>query len=201
MKFNFAFSSLFAVLASSLCCITPVLAFTAGIGGIASSFSWLEPAQPYLLGMGAFFLSLAWWQKLKPQSKAGPDCDCEPERASFWKSKKFLGIITVLAIALSAFPYYAEAFYPSSGGSAGAAPGQAAMPPDSGGQRVQIQVSGMTCQGCQSHVESACGKLEGVSACKADYKTGQVSFRFDSGQVSKNQILEAINKTGYKVEQ
>ena len=40
---------IFAAIAASLCCITPLLAILAGASGIASAFSWLEPARPYLI--------------------------------------------------------------------------------------------------------------------------------------------------------
>ena len=36
---------LFAAIAASLCCITPVLVLLAGASGAASSLSWLEPAR------------------------------------------------------------------------------------------------------------------------------------------------------------
>ncbi|HEY1054273.1 MAG TPA: heavy metal transporter, partial [Emticicia sp.] len=37
--------------ATSLCCITPVLALLGGASGLASSFSWIEPFRPYLIGL------------------------------------------------------------------------------------------------------------------------------------------------------
>ncbi|MEZ4738860.1 MAG: hypothetical protein R2818_05755 [Flavobacteriales bacterium] len=40
-----------AAIASSLCCITPVLAAVAGVGSLAGSFHWLAPARPWLIGV------------------------------------------------------------------------------------------------------------------------------------------------------
>ena len=57
---------LLTALASSLCCITPVLAIFAGSSGMASSFSWMEPARPYLIIFTIIVLGFAWYQKLKP---------------------------------------------------------------------------------------------------------------------------------------
>lgn len=55
--------------------------------------------------------AFAWYQKLKPQKQA--DCDCEADnKKSFWQSKSFLGIVTVVAGLLISFPYYAKAFFP-----------------------------------------------------------------------------------------
>jgi len=88
--------------AASLCCITPVLAFFAGLGGMASAFSWLEPFRPYLLGLTIAVLAFAWYQMLKP--KKDIDCDCEEDqpdgktgKKSFIQTKTFLGIVTVFA--------------------------------------------------------------------------------------------------------
>ena len=81
-------------LASSLCCIMPVLAIVAGTSGLASTFSWLEPARPYFIGSTALILGFAWYQKLKPQAK--DDCGCDvPTKMPFMQSSTFLGIITM----------------------------------------------------------------------------------------------------------
>jgi len=39
-------AGVFTAIASSLCCITPVLALISGTSGVASTFSWLEPFRP-----------------------------------------------------------------------------------------------------------------------------------------------------------
>ncbi len=51
---------IFAAIAASLCCITPLLALLAGASGAASSLSWLEPARPYLIGLAIYYLGFAW---------------------------------------------------------------------------------------------------------------------------------------------
>ena len=100
-------AGLLAAITASLCCITPVLALIAGTSGIASTFSWLEPFRPYLIGLTILVLGFAWYQKLKPQKEI--DCECETdEKPKFIQSKKFLGIVTVFAIIMLAFPYYSS---------------------------------------------------------------------------------------------
>lgn len=97
--------------ATSLCCITPVLALLGGASGLASSFSWIEPFRPYLIGLTILVFTAVWYQKLKPQKQM--NCDCETDnKKSFWQSKPFLGIVTIVAAVLISFPYYAKAFYP-----------------------------------------------------------------------------------------
>jgi len=89
-------AGIFAAIAASLCCITPVLALVAGISGFASAFSWLDPLRPYLIGITVLVLGFAWYQKLKLKKEI--ECDCEEDdQPSFWQSKRFLAIITVIA--------------------------------------------------------------------------------------------------------
>ncbi len=103
-----------AAIAASLCCITPLLALLAGASGAASSLSWLEPARPYLIGLAVATLGFALYRSLTTKEGAvcGTDGTCRVEKKSFLSSKTFLVIITVAAIALMAFPYYASIFYP-----------------------------------------------------------------------------------------
>ena len=99
--------------AASLCCITPVLAFLSGASGLASAFSWMEPARPWLIALSVGLLGFAWYQKLKPRTAAEIQCACEEERkAPFLQSKAFLGIVTVLAALMMAFPWYGSLIYP-----------------------------------------------------------------------------------------
>ena len=99
-----------AAIASSLCCIVPVIAAVASVSGIAASFSWLGPARPFLIGFTILVLGFAWYQHIKNR-RAELECDCEPvqlpdskvgtgrgvDKPSFLQSTKFLGIITVFA--------------------------------------------------------------------------------------------------------
>ena len=49
-------------LASSLCCIVPVLALLGGAGGMVSAFNWAAPLRPYLLGVTALVLGFAFYR-------------------------------------------------------------------------------------------------------------------------------------------
>lgn len=180
--------------AASLCCITPVLALFSGASGIASTFSWMEPFRPYLIGLTVVVLAFAWYQKLKPRTQEEIDCACEEdEKPSFWQSKKFLGIVTIFAAVMLAFPYYSSIFYPDTNTS------EIAIVESNNVEETIFNVSGMTCESCNLHVEHAVTSLQGIISAKADYVGGTVVVRFDKSKVSKEQIKEAINGTGYKV--
>ena len=187
-------ASILSAIAASLCCITPVLALVSGAGGIASSFSWLEPARPYLLGITVLVLGFAWYQKLKPRTAEEIQCACEEdEKPPFMQTKKFLGIVTVFAALMLAFPNYAHIFYPSNDNK------EVVIVNATDIQTVTFDVKGMTCNGCASHVENDVNKLPGIVKVDAIYEEAIAKVEFDQTKVSIAQIEEAINGTGYKV--
>ncbi len=77
---NAAYTGLFAAVASSSCCIPPVIALIAGVGGSASALSWMEPFRPYLIGLAIVAIGYAWYNYLKP--KNADDCGCEVDAKS-----------------------------------------------------------------------------------------------------------------------
>ena len=178
-------------LAASLCCLTPVLALTAGAGGLASAFSWLEPLRPWLIGVTAGALALAWYQKLKPQKEI--DCDCTvDEKPKFTRSKRFLGIITLFAVVMISFPFYSDFFTPS--------PEEKKIVVDQADiQTVEFKISGMTCGGCAKHVDREVNKLSGVVSAKASYDEGNTIVAFDKSKTSIEEVEAAIKSTGYAV--
>lgn len=177
-------------IASSLCCITPVLALVAGSSGAASTFSWIEPARPYLIGVTILVLIFAWWQKLKPVKE--DDCGCEIEaKPSFMASKKFLLIVTVFAIVMTLFPYYSSIFYPENT--------QANVQLDEANrEKLNIGIEGMTCDACQNHIDHSVGEVDGVISVNSSYFNGSATVVFDKSKSGKKEIIDAINRTGYK---
>jgi mercuric ion transport protein len=175
---------------ASLCCITPVLALFSGATGIASTFSWLEPYRPYLIGLTAAVLAFAWYQKLKPK-KADIDCACEEDKPSFWQTKTFLGIVTVLALLLMAFPKYSHIFYPESE--------KKVIINKINIQQVKLNIKGMTCEACSETINLALSKVPGVLEYKTEFKNGSSTVKFDNSKTAEQAIINAVNETGYKV--
>ncbi|MCF6213943.1 MAG: mercuric transport protein MerTP [Flavobacteriaceae bacterium] len=182
---------LLTALSASLCCIAPVLALIAGTSGLAASFTWLEPLRPYLMGFTILVLGFAWYQQLKP--KKDMDCDCDTEtKPKFIKSKLFLGLVSIFAAAMLAFPHYSEIFYPEN---------KAKVQPQfaKSVNNLTLNVKGMTCESCNLHVENTLAQLPGYINAKADYKTGTVKVEFDASKSSEKDVKEAVNSTGYKI--
>lgn len=184
---------LLTAFASSLCCIVPLVAVLAGTSSLATNFSWIEPAKPYLFGVSFLALGFAWYLQLKPAKT--DDCGCEVGKASFFQSRKFLGIVTVFAVAMMAFPYYSGSLFASS-------PASSALVSNIDKEdivSVEFEVKGMTCAGCEKHVSDAVYKLEGVLDLTASYKNGNTIVKFDRSKTSIEDIQKAIESTGYKV--
>ncbi len=188
-----AYTGIFTAVAASICCITPVLALIAGTSGIASTFSWVEPFRPYLIGLTIIVLVFAWYQKLRPKTQEEIDCACEDDaKPSFWQSKRFLLIVTLFAALMLAFPYYSNLFY--------AQPAKDIVYVSQSNIKKQtFEVAGMTCAGCEAHVESEVNKLDGIISIKASYENANTIVEFDKTKTDLPAIRKAIEKTGYKV--
>jgi mercuric ion transport protein len=188
-------AGLIAAIASSLCCITPIIAILAGTSSLAGNFSWLEPARPFLIGITILALGYAWYDKLKPAKTANDDCGCVvTTKLPFWKTTQFLGIITTFAIVMTAFPMYANYLIPSS------SPRTELFEVKTDNiQRVEFKVKGMTCTGCEGHVKLEVEKLEGIIEVLVSYDKGNTVVKFDKTKTSIKIIEKAINSTGYEV--
>jgi len=184
-------TGLLTAITASLCCITPVLALIAGTSGIASTFSWIEPFRPYLIGLTVLVLGFAWYQKLKPRKEI--DCECETdEKPKFIQSKRFLGIVTVFAIVMLAFPYYSGIFYSNT-------EKQIIIVDKSDIITTEYKINGMTCVSCEEHVNHEVNKLNGIVNSKASYENGNTIIEFDKTKTNETEIEKAINSAGYKV--
>jgi mercuric ion transport protein len=189
---------LLTAVSASLCCITPVLALLAGTSGLASTFSWLDPLRPYLIGLTVLVLGFAWYQKLKPQKQI--DCNCHPtdlpddksRKAPFMQTKKFLGIVTFFAVLMLAFPMYAHVFFPKS-------ENQTIITDQSNVLTLEFKINGMTCSGCEEHVNHEVNKLTGIVETSVSYEYGNAIIKFDQTQTNIDEIEKAIEKTGYFV--
>ena len=186
-----------AALGASLCCITPVLALAAGIGGIASAFSWLDPFRPFLIMTTAAVLAFAWYQKLKPR-KESLTCECEDqEKKTFVQSRIFLALVTALALLLLSFPYYSSSFFPELNSKV-VATATVAQPLQV--QQAKLAIKGMTCGGCESSVEHALSGKTGVLEAIARYEEGMARIVYDPAIVTPETLKKAIEEeVGYTV--
>jgi len=185
--------SVLTALSASMCCITPVLALAAGTSSLAASFHWIEPFRPYFVSSSILVLGFAWFQSFRT-SKKDVDCNCEtPKEKSFFQSRTFLSIVTIVSFLLITFPSYSKFFFNNSANQI--------VQQQTKNKKIELKVSGMTCTSCELHIESEVKKLQGVSFVKASYEKGSTSVEFDEQKIKTDRIIQAINQTGYKVEQ
>ena len=185
-------TGIITAIAASLCCITPVLALFAGASGIASGFSWLEPARPYLIAATILVLGFAWFQKLK-KSKSEMECCVVGEKPKFYQSKAFLGLVTIFALLMLAFPYYSKVFFPQDK--------KVVLVDKSNAQTAEFKISGMSCEGCTEEVKHEVNKLDGIIKADVSYENEVAQIQFDKSKTNIAAIEKAINSTGYKVTQ
>tara|TARA_R100001369_G_scaffold91391_1_gene132571 strand:- start:239 stop:838 length:600 start_codon:yes stop_codon:yes gene_type:complete len=184
-------TGLLTAITASLCCITPVLSLISGASGIASTFSWIEPFRPYLIGLTILVLGFAWYQKLKPQKEI--DCECETdEKPKFIQSTTFLGVVTVFAVIMLAFPYYSGVFYSNT-------ERQIIIVDQSNLKTTEFKISGMTCGSCEERVNHKVNKLKGIVTSKASYENGNAIIEFNKTKTNEKEIEKAINSIGYEV--
>jgi len=108
------------------------------------------------------------------------------------QTKTFLGLVTLFAVLMMAFPYYGDIFYPK-------ADKQVVVVSSSNLQEVKFNVNGMTCSSCEEHVKHAVNGLPGILKVNANYEEGSASVQFDDSKTSRDEIVKAIDATGYKV--
>ena len=187
---NAAYTGLFAAIAASSCCIPPVIALIAGVGGSASALSWMEPFRPYLIGLAIVAIGYAWYNYLKPK-KAEDCCDVDA-KPKWYQTKGFLIGITLFAAISISFPYYAHIFYPDN-------KKEIVIINQSDIQTVNFGVQGMTCASCEESIKHAINELDGIVSVTPSFEKENTEVKFDKTKISKEDIEKAINSTGYKV--
>jgi copper chaperone CopZ len=121
------------------------------------------------------------------------DCKCDlDEKPNLVQSKKFLGIITLSAALMIAFPYYFQIFYPET-------KRHVTVVDNFNVQTVEFSISGMTCTGCEEHINHEVNKLSGILKLTTSYEEGNTIVEFDDSKTNLAEIEKAINGTGYSV--
>ncbi|HDY90074.1 MAG TPA: hypothetical protein ENH82_18390 [bacterium] len=181
------FGSIILAIITHLCCIAPIVLTVFGVGG-AGLFSKFANFRPYLMGMTGVFLGLAFYLTYRKRKVRCDDGTCKIRRASKW-NKIALWAGTILIVFFMAFPHLVGSLNTSSGNNQ--MKGEIS--------EVIIPVEGMTCSSCEFSIEYAVKKLDGIVKVKANHQKGEVNIKFEKDKVNINDMVKAINKTGYKV--
>lgn len=66
-------------------------------------------------------------------------------------------------------------------------------------EQLVLEVSGMSCGGCEERISTALSRLEGVRRISADHRSGQVRVAYDPVAVTAQTVRERIADMGYAV--
>ena len=173
---------IFSALTASVCCLGPLLLIAIGLGGLGlgaviGRYHW------YFIAAAAVLLFIAWRGYFREKK------DCESNQCEM-EGKKMTRNVLVLASAV-VLTFAGLNLYTYAGGS----PTEITS---NKGVQVTIPVEGMTCFTCEFAVQSAVKKLPGISQIKASAKNGNATISYDPTKVSLDEIVKAINETGYK---
>lgn len=64
----------------------------------------------------------------------------------------------------------------------------------------KLKIEGMHCTSCSMLIDGELEDLTGVKSAKTSYHKGECEVEFDETEVSLDQVLEAIKKTGYRAQ-
>lgn len=63
----------------------------------------------------------------------------------------------------------------------------------------EFTINGMTCSGCEEHVNHEVNKLTGIIKTTVSYENGNAIVKFDKTKTNIQELEKAIAKTGYSV--
>ncbi|SPU07712.1 Cu2+-exporting ATPase [Bacillus licheniformis] len=67
-------------------------------------------------------------------------------------------------------------------------------------EKAEFAVSGMTCAACANRVEKRLNKLSGVKSAAVNFAIETATVDYHAGAVSPEEMIEAVEKLGYKLE-
>jgi len=183
-----------AAIAASICCIGPVVLAGLGIGAVAAAQSF-APYRPLFLAITTVLLGLGFYFAYRRPKQAACEGEvCETPRVARW-GRPLLWIATAIVIALVAFPYY---YGPLRAAFGNARQPTAVAVTTAQLSTVELKVSGMTCGSCAVSVRNALLETRGVTSAEVDLESARAKVQYDRSKVSTAQLVEAVNKTGFK---
>ena len=181
---------------ASLCCIGPLVVVLFGLGSISFALS-ISQYRPYFLGLGFLFMIGAIFLHLNKKSKTcGMNC---LSIEGIKKEKIFLisTILSMVVIYILAIYVLVPAISPTIYNSmiqnpivqAGSTLNQINENLDL--RILDLKISGMTCTGCSSGIQSILQSLDGVVEAKVSYSEGNGEVKYNPKKITKEQIVNS----------
>jgi copper chaperone CopZ len=176
--------SIVSAIVASLCCIGPAALAIIGAGSLGA-FATFEKFRPYFIGLTALLLGAAFYLTYRKREVKCEDGSCKIEGAGKWNKIGVWSATFIAALAIS-YPYLAAK--PSATANAAFAPKAT----------VVLDIKGMTCNACASHIQTALSELKGVHRASVEYQTGTGVVEYDLALVQPEALIERVDETGYK---
>ncbi|MDQ6788730.1 MAG: mercuric transporter MerT family protein [Acidobacteriota bacterium] len=184
-----------AAFAASLCCILPVLSIVLGVGAFGAA-AFFETLRPILLIAAFAALGFGFYQVYFRREQCGEDEICA--RKPVGRANQLVLWMATIAIAgFALFPFYTGYLVSALDSNIPESSNQTIVSNETQNKTVIIEVEGMTCDGCASHINETLKKLKGVISAEASYKNKNVKVVYNSGQITLEDIKKAINEIGY----
>lgn len=173
---------------ASVCCLGPVLLVLLGLGSLGfgavlGRYHW------WFIGAAIALLTYAWRSYLK-EARRCKAASCEVARGKMTRTVLTLAsVVVAVFVGLNLYTYASQS---------SAARPQAASAVRGSLSSVTIPVEGMTCFTCELTVKSSLKRLPGVQDADAKVNEAAAHVSYDPTRVSLDELIEAINKTGYK---
>lgn len=197
-----AIGSIFSGGLAATCCLGPALFTLLGIGGIGLTSGITQYRTP-LMALSVLFLGMGFYFAYRKPKEC--DTGCQPQAGRKW-NRIVVWVAAVFLVVFSAVPYLMGKDSMKDGSAALSSGTETAMaftaaPAAAAEQKspetIPLAVQGMTCVSCEPTVKKALTKLPGVSGVKVSYKTGEAVIEYDPEKVTPEQMIDAINKSGY----
>jgi copper chaperone CopZ len=176
--------SIATAILASLCCIGPAAAAIIGAGSLGI-FSAFEKYRPYLIGLTAILLGFAFYFAYRKREVKCDDGSCKIEAAGKWNK---IGVWSAMIIAALAIGYPYLAAKPSVATNTAVAPEA----------NVVLNIEGMTCTACASHIQTALSEVKGVHRAGVKYETRKGVVEYDPALVQPEALIQRVEETGYK---
>jgi len=173
-----------SALTASVCCLGPLLLILIGLGGLGfgaviGTYHW------YFIAGAAVLLGLAW-KNYFAEKKACASKQCTMEGKKMTRNILIAATLVVMTfVGLNVYTYAKSAALENTMKS---------------GVEMTIPVKGMVCMTCEITVKSAVKKLPGIHEVKASARDQLVRVSYDPAKTSLDEIISAINGTGFKAE-
>lgn len=177
---------LVSAILGSACCVGPALLAVLGVfgfaGGFFATYHW------YFIAAGAIGVSAAWWQYRREQRKLRAVAARMRNEGVTRAILVFATALIVMVTGLDAYPLLARR-------PASAVAEASSLKAQS---LIVIPTAGMDCAICAVPIKARLKQLPGVSSVDVSVQKATVSVKYDPAKVKPEQLVAAIDSTGYK---